>query len=218
MLMYATCDHAYAYMTHVYTGSLHAYTSMFFSLHGHTIQLAYTCGIPAYANAGPRAHASTQKPYFDYFNFFFSLIFSPDCHFNALCSSFYRSCLPSRAKAAQTVLLHGIGSWSRRQRATYMLRALSLSSVCYQRPLPEPFWCSPWFRGCEILPIPFILLIGRWWWLLMTFNGWLTLGVMGSLSTYGCIKCAVGHRVAQEEYSMDTIHYYDIETDYRPLR
>ena len=70
-------------MTYAYTGSLYAYASMFFSLYGRMIQPAYACGILAYANAGPRAHASTQKPYFDCFKSF-STVFSSDYHFNAL--------------------------------------------------------------------------------------------------------------------------------------
>ena len=58
-LAYATCIHAYTYITHVYASSLHAYASVYFSLHRRMIQPAYVCGIPAYVDAGPCAHAGT---------------------------------------------------------------------------------------------------------------------------------------------------------------
>ena len=58
-LAYVAYIHAYTYNTHVYAGSLHAQASVYFSLHERMIQPAYVYGIPAYANAGPRAHAGT---------------------------------------------------------------------------------------------------------------------------------------------------------------
>ena len=129
----------------------------------------------------------------------FSLILSSNRNFNALFSSFCKSCPPSQVRAAPTVLLHGIGSWPRKQGATYALQALSLSSVCCRRPLPVPFWCGPWSRGGGILFTISILLIGRWRWLLMTFIGWLALGVMGRSLTWGCVEHTAGHKVAWEE-------------------
>lgn len=146
-------------MTHANAGSLYAYVSVLFSLHKRMIQLAYLCGIPAYANVDPYAHSGTQKPYFDCFNSFF-IIFSSNCPFNALFSSFCWSCLPSWVKVAPTMLLYG-RVLTEETRTTYALWDLSLLPVCCWRPLLVPFWCSAWLRGGGILSIPSMLLIGR---------------------------------------------------------
>ena len=89
----------------------------------------------------------------------FSLIFSSNSPFNALFSSSYRSCLPSRVGVAPTVLLYGrvlIEETMGHIRA----QAFSLLPICCWRPLLAPFWCSAWLRGGGILPIPSMCWLG----------------------------------------------------------
>ena len=51
----------------------------------------------------------------------FSLIFSPNCNFNALFSSFCKLRLHSQVGVTPIILLHGTGSWLRRLGVTYVL-------------------------------------------------------------------------------------------------
>ena len=70
-------------------------------------------------------------------------------------------------------------------------RALSPSLAFFWKSLRVPPWCSAILRGGGTLPIPFILLSGRWWWLPMTSTAWPTLDLRGpSLVWMVCQVCS----------------------------
>ena len=69
--------------------------------------------------------------------------------------------------------------------------ALSPSLAFFWKSLWVPPWCSAILRGGGTLPIPFILLSGKWWWLSMTSTAWPALDLRGpSLVWMVCQACS----------------------------
>ena len=69
--------------------------------------------------------------------------------------------------------------------------ALSPSLAFFWKSLWVPPWCSAILRGGGTVPIPFILLSGRWWWLSMTSTAWPALDLRGpSLVWMVCQACS----------------------------
>jgi len=63
-------------------------------------------------------------------------------------------------------------------------QALSLSLAIFRKGLQVLPWCNALSRGSGILLTPFILLSGRWQWLLTTSTAWSALAWKGPSSTW----------------------------------
>ena len=97
---------------------------------------------------------------FHYFDSF-SLISLSNGHSYVLFSSLYWFCPLFQVVVTIVISLLGTRPWLMTQRPWCMKIASSLSSVCFQRVILVPSWCSRQLRGGGTLPTPSTLLSGR---------------------------------------------------------